>query len=469
MGDLRPEAQRGDPRGGEGRLDRCGHTGRHLEGRPGVVGAHQLRSGGGDGQAGAAGVGDSGGVGPEAHQPTHAEPLAEPDHSLNERPPVVVRFRSAEDEHVTVVAVTACSELDDRPVDVGVDAVDDVQRRSMRPIVEQELGVELRQLLGPGDIADMADGGSGAPPRVDPAVEVDQQHWIDDVGGAQHSIQMLRVDSRTHWCSLPPNRWEPGVVRRCNMMARNLLGKGIDRRCATLHDTMADVTDSTFDRDVVQRSKTIPVVVDLWAQWCGPCKQLTPILEKVVAETNGAVELAKIDIDANPAVGQAFKVQSIPAVYAMVDGQAVDGFMGAQGEPQVREFVARLVPAPEQSEVERLVAMGDEESLVAALRLEPDNPAAVTALAELLVARGEAETGLQLLERIPESAETRRITALARTGGIGEDVEEILAELLATVKTDDEARMRFLDLLEALGPDDPRSALWRRKLSTALF
>ncbi len=232
---------------------------------------------------------------------------------------------------------------------------------------------------------------------------------------------------------------------------------------------MANVTDLTFDRDVVQRSKTIPVVVDLWAQWCGPCKQLTPMIEKVVAETNGAVELAKVDIDANPAVAQAFKVQSIPAVYAMVDGQVVDGFMGAQGEAQVREFVQRLVPEPVQSEVERLVAVGDEESLVAALKVEPDNPAAVTALAELLVEQGEVDTGLELLERIAESAQTRRIKAMARTGGGGDNVEDTLAELLLTVKTDDEARSKFLDLLEVLGPEDPRSALWRRKLSTALF
>ena len=232
---------------------------------------------------------------------------------------------------------------------------------------------------------------------------------------------------------------------------------------------MANVTDSTFDRDVVQRSKTIPVVVDLWAQWCEPCKQLTPILEKVIAETNGAVELAKVDIDANPGVAQAFKVESIPAVYAMADGQVVDGFMGAQGEAQVREFVQRLAPAPAESEVDTLVAIGDEESLVAALKIEPDNPAAVTALAELLVTQGEVDTGLQLLERIPESAETRRITAMARTGGLGDDIEATLAELLITVKTDDEARRKFIDLLEVLGPEDPRSALWRRKLSTALF
>lgn len=106
---------------------------------------------------------------------------------------------------------------------------------------------------------------------------------------------------------------------------------------------------------------------------------------------------------------------------------------------------------------------------MAALKIEPDNPAAVTALAELLVEQGEVDTALKLLARVPESTETRRVTAMARTGGLGDDVEATLADLLPTVKTDEEARRRFLDLLEVLGPEDPRSALWRRKLSTALF
>lgn len=232
---------------------------------------------------------------------------------------------------------------------------------------------------------------------------------------------------------------------------------------------MVDVTDATFDTAVVERSKTVPVVIDLWAEWCGPCKALTPILEKVIGETAGAVELAKVDVDANPAIAQAFKVQSIPAVYAMKDGQVVDGFMGAQPEAQVREFVGRLAPSAEQSELEQLVAAGDEASLVKALEIEPDNPAAVTALAALLVEQGDTDTGLKLLERIPESAETRRITAMARTGGAGDDVESTLADLLTSVKVDEDARRQFVDLLEVLGPDDPRTAEWRRRLSTALF
>ena len=148
---------------------------------------------------------------------------------------------------------------------------------------------------------------------------------------------------------------------------------------------MVDVTDATFEAQVVERSRQVPVVVDLWAEWCGPCKQLGPILEKVIGETAGAVELAKVDVDANPAVAQAFKVQSIPAVYAMVDGQIVDGFMGAQPEAQVREFVDKLRPSEEQSKIDQLLEKGDEASLRAALELESDHPGAVTALAELLI------------------------------------------------------------------------------------
>ena len=236
-----------------------------------------------------------------------------------------------------------------------------------------------------------------------------------------------------------------------------------------MHCTMADVTDATFEAEVVERSKTVPVVIDLWAEWCGPCKQLGPILEKVIAGTNGEVELAKVDVDANPAVSQAFKVQSIPAVYAMKDGEVVDGFTGAQGEAQVQEFVDRLATAGPASEIDQLVEAGDEASLIKALEIQADHPGAVVALAELLVGQGESETGLKLLERIPESPETRRITALARTGDVGDDVESTLAELLTSVKTDDEARQKYIDLLEVLGADDPRTPQWRRKLSAALF
>src|SRR6202035_4031058 len=108
-----------------------------------------------------------------------------------------------------------------------------------------------------------------------------------------------------------------------------------------------------------------PVVVDLWAEWCGPCKTLGPILEKVVGETDGAVELVKVDVDTNRQVAGAFQVQSIPAVYAFSKGKVVDGFVGALAEPAVREFVGRLVAAP--SEADQLVAVGDEASLRAAL------------------------------------------------------------------------------------------------------
>jgi putative thioredoxin len=233
---------------------------------------------------------------------------------------------------------------------------------------------------------------------------------------------------------------------------------------------MADVTDQSFEQDVIERSKTVAVVVDLWAEWCGPCKTLGPILEKVIDETDG-VELAKVDVDSNPSIARAFQVQSIPAVYALKDGKVVDGFVGAQPEAAVREFVDRLSGQAEPTEVERLVELGDEESLRKALDLEPDNEDAIVTLGEHLVVEGRTDEALALLARIPESAETRRVAALARVGipESDDDTDAQLEELLPKVKADEEARQRFVDLLELLGPDDPRTASWRKRLTAQLF
>jgi putative thioredoxin len=233
---------------------------------------------------------------------------------------------------------------------------------------------------------------------------------------------------------------------------------------------MADVTDATFEQDVIERSKTVPVVVDLWADWCGPCKTLGPILDKVIGASGGKVELAKVDVDKNPQVSQAFQVQSIPAVYALKDGKVVDGFVGAQPEHVVQAFVDALLPTAEETEVERLLRAGDAESLRRVLDLEPDNEQAIVALAELLIEQGDPEAALELLARIPETGETRRVAALARVGGaVTDDVDAKLQALLPKVKADDDARQQFVDLLEVLGADDPRTAQWRKKLTATLY
>ncbi|HZB72660.1 MAG TPA: thioredoxin [Acidimicrobiales bacterium] len=243
---------------------------------------------------------------------------------------------------------------------------------------------------------------------------------------------------------------------------------------------MADVTDATFEADVLQRSHEVPVLVDLWAPWCGPCRTLGPVLEEVVTATGGKVDLAKVNVDENPQISQAFRVQSIPAVYALKDGKVVDGFVGAQPKPAVEKLVESLLPSEEEAEVDRLVGAGDEASLRRALDLDPDHAGAVVALAELLVGEGRGEEALALLARIPESAETRRVAALARLGsvdgdgdGAGPGADDGLAArldgLLDRVKDDEDARREFLDVLELLGPEDPRTAGYRKALTARLF
>ena len=209
-----------------------------------------------------------------------------------------------------------------------------------------------------------------------------------------------------------------------------------------------DVTDATFQTEVVERSMQSVVIVDLWAPWCGPCKTLSPIIETVVDGTNGKAVLAKVDIDENPAIAQAFRAQSIPAVYALKDGQVVDGFIGALPEHEVRQFVERLLPTAED---------------------DPANEDAIVGLAELLIARGETEEALALVARIPESDRTRRVAAKARLGVVTDDHDATLTGLLEKVKDDDDARQQYVDILELMGPEDPRTAKYRKLLTQRLF
>lgn len=231
-----------------------------------------------------------------------------------------------------------------------------------------------------------------------------------------------------------------------------------------------DVTDATFEAEVIVRSQTTPVVVDLWAPWCGPCRTLGPILDKVIDATGGKVVLAKVNVDENPAISQAFRVQSIPMVVAIVDGRPVNAFQGAQPEQAVRQFVESLLPTSEDDTVARLVAAGDEGSLRAALELDPDNEDAIVGLADLLVDRGEVTEALAVLARIPETERVRHAAARARVAfQPTDDYDAQLAELLPKVKADEDARQRYVDILELMGPNDPRTAEHRKRLTSRLY
>jgi len=159
-----------------------------------------------------------------------------------------------------------------------------------------------------------------------------------------------------------------------------------------------DVTEADFQQEVVERSKTVPVVVDFWAAWCGPCRQLGPAIEKAVNARAGKVELAKVDVDSNQQLATAFRVQGIPAVKAFRDGQIVDEFTGALPPAQISEFLDRVVPSEADEAVRAAIESGDEPALRKAVEDGPGNPEAVAALARILLRRGETAEARSLTE-----------------------------------------------------------------------
>ncbi len=214
-----------------------------------------------------------------------------------------------------------------------------------------------------------------------------------------------------------------------------------------------DVSESNFQTAVLDRSHTVPVVVDFWAEWCGPCRQLGPVLERTTAARAGQIELVKIDVDANPRLAQTFRIQSIPAVKAFRDGKVAAEFLGAQPPAAVEQFLDSLLP----SEADGLVQKGDEESLRRAHELEPSRADAAVPLARILKDRGQADEALTVLARVPGSFAAdglaARIALEAATKNAAQPPVPELSEAFAALDADDQERALDL-LLEALPTAD---------------